>query len=225
LLVFGPDGPINNDLRFPDECVRHKILDMVGDLALSGVELVGSVVAHRSGHQHNAALVRALLEQLEIEREYEEDDACPTLIDVKQIMQMLPHRYPFLLVDRVVELELNERLLAIKNVTINEPFFEGHWPDTPIMPGVLILEALAQAAGLLIAHRIDKTRFHAMIASIDGVKMRKPVVPGDQLRLEARCRRFSPRMAEVTGEARVGNRKAAEAKFRFVFVEKDQAAA
>lgn len=224
LLVFGSDGPINNHLRFPNECVRHKILDMLGDLALAGIEIAGSVVAQRSGHALNATLVRALLKQIDDESNLGEPADTPTLIDINQIMRLLPHRYPFLLVDRVVELEPNDRVLAIKNVTINEPFFQGHWPDRPIMPGVLILEALAQAAGILIAHRLDGSRLHALIASIDHVKMRKPVVPGDQLWLEGRCRRLGPRMAEVHSEARVGARKAAEAKFRFVFVEKSQVA-
>jgi UDP-3-O-[3-hydroxymyristoyl] N-acetylglucosamine deacetylase/3-hydroxyacyl-[acyl-carrier-protein] dehydratase len=224
LLVFDANGPINNSLRFPDECVRHKILDMLGDLALAGLEIVGSVVAQRSGHQLNAALVRALLEQIEVEQSAAQSSVAPTLIDINQIMKLLPHRYPFLLVDRVVELEADRRVVAIKNVTINEPFFQGHWPDRPIMPGVLILEALAQAAGVLIAQRFDASKMDALIASIDGVKMRRPVVPGDQLWLEGRCRRLGPRTAEVYCEARVGTSKAAEARFRFVFVEKERAA-
>jgi UDP-3-O-[3-hydroxymyristoyl] N-acetylglucosamine deacetylase/3-hydroxyacyl-[acyl-carrier-protein] dehydratase len=207
LLVFGPDGPINNALRYPDECVRHKILDMVGDLALAGCDLAGHVVAHRSGHQLNAELVRRLLEAVA---------TAPPVLDVPAILKILPHRYPFLLVDRVLALEPDTGLRAIKNVSCNEPFFQGHWPGRPIMPGVLILEALAQAAGILIAQRHDPEREVALIASIDGVKLRRPVVPGDQLVLDVEALRSRPRTADVRGVARVGDQVVAEAKIRFM---------
>ena len=177
-------------LRYPDECVRHKILDMVGDLALLGFDLHGFVVAHRSGHQTNHALSRRLLEQAgEVDRlPGARSVACGEngVIDITGIMSLLPHRYPFLLVDRVLELDPGHRAVAIKNVSVNEPFFRGHWPGQPIMPGVLIVEALAQAAGVLICRQRRPLRPGrvALIASLDGVKLRRPVVPGDQLRLE-----------------------------------------
>ncbi len=224
LLIFGEDGPINNTLRFPDECVRHKILDMVGDLALAGLDLAGHVVAHRSGHQLNAELVRELLRQAERGELPESTDGDPPIYDIAAIMKILPHRYPFLLVDRVLELEPGRRVLALKNVTCNEPFFPGHWPGRPIMPGVLILEALAQAAGLLISDKIDTRRYVALIASIDNVKIRRPVVPGDQLRLEVVSRRAGSRMAEVQGIAHVSDQVAAEAKIRFVMIENEKVA-
>ena len=145
---------IGNQLRYPDECVRHKILDMVGDLALLAKDLGGHVVAHRSGHQLNAALVRRLLRAVEREPARRPGAGDPPL-DIAAIMKILPHRYPFLLVDRVLELEPGRRVVALKNVTCNEPFFQGHWPGRPIMPGVLILEALAQAAGIMIADLVD----------------------------------------------------------------------
>jgi UDP-3-O-[3-hydroxymyristoyl] N-acetylglucosamine deacetylase/3-hydroxyacyl-[acyl-carrier-protein] dehydratase len=221
LLIFGPEGPINNTLRFPDECVRHKILDMVGDLALAGVDIVGHVVAHRSGHQLNAELVRTLLEQADLA------PAPPcavggSVLDIRSILELLPHRYPFLLVDRVLELEVDRRILAIKNVTINEPFFQGHWPSRPIMPGVLILEALAQTAGLLISQKFDTARYDAVIAAMDDVKLRRPVVPGDQLRLQVCTRRVSHRLLEVEGMAHVGDQVAAQARIRFGLVEKER---
>ena len=216
LLVFGPDGPIGNPLRFPDECVRHKILDMVGDLALAGRDLMGHVVAHRSGHMLNAALVRKLLEA--VEREATTPSGDPAAMDIAAIMKILPHRYPLLLVDRVLSIEPT-RVLALKNVTCNEPFFQGHWPGRPIMPGVLILEALAQAAGLLIAQKTDLDRQVALIASIDGVKIRRPVVPGDQLHLAVEALRLKSRSAELQGLARVGDHLAAEARIRFVMVD------
>lgn len=222
LLVFGPDGPINNTLRFPDECVRHKLLDMVGDLALAGKDLVGHVSAHRSGHSLNAELVRAVLDAHEGQGD---GQAGPSpRLDVAEIMKVLPHRYPFLLVDRVLEIEPGQRLVALKNVTVNEPFFPGHWPARPVMPGVLVLEALAQAAGILIVQKIDRERFDVMIASIDEAKLRKPVEPGDQLRLEVACRRAGSRMSDFQCVARVGGQVAAQAKIRFVLVERTRAA-
>ncbi len=134
-------------------------------------------------------------------------------------MKLLPHRYPFLLIDRVLSLEPDRRVLALKNVSCNEPFFSGHWPGRPIMPGVLILEAIAQAAGVLIAQRADPECHMAMIASIDGVKMRRPVVPGDQLYLDVTMIRSKSRSAEVSGTARVGDQLVAEAKIRFVILD------
>jgi UDP-3-O-[3-hydroxymyristoyl] N-acetylglucosamine deacetylase/3-hydroxyacyl-[acyl-carrier-protein] dehydratase len=219
LLIFGDDGPINNPLRYPDECVRHKLLDMVGDLALAGVDLVGHVVAHRSGHKLNAALVRALLGGASTAA-----DPAPTTLDIRHIMRVLPHRYPFLLIDRVTALDPARHVVAIKNVTINEPFFPGHWPDRPIMPGVLIVEAMAQAAGVLVAQHFDARRMSAVIAAIDGVKLRRPVVPGDQLRLEVHARRFGSRVAVVHAEGYVEAHLAAEAEIRFAIIDREQAA-
>lgn len=223
LLVFGADGPIGNQLRFPDECVRHKILDMVGDLALLDRDLAGHVIAHRSGHQLNAALVRQLYEAAERIATSSAAEQAPVL-DVCAIMKILPHRFPFLLVDRVLELDPGKRVLALKNVSCNEPFFPGHWPSKPIMPGVLILEALAQSAGILIAHYTDPARAEGLIVSMDDVRIRRPVVPGDQLCLEVQTLRTKSRIVDVQGVARVGEQLAAEAKIRFVIVEAERAA-
>jgi len=242
VLVFGPEGLINNTLRYPDECVRHKILDMVGDLALLERDIIGHVVAHRSGHHLNAALVRALqsagsrrpdavADRSPASGAAHDDGAAGSILgggrgfDVGTILDALPHRYPFLLVDRVLEIEPGKRATAVKNVSFNEPFFQGHWPGRPVMPGVLILEALAQAAGLMLAGQVDRSRTLTVIAAIDGVKMRRPVVPGDQLRLEVHCVRLRRGSAQVRGEARVDGRLAAEAKFTFVMVQADRPAA
>jgi UDP-3-O-[3-hydroxymyristoyl] N-acetylglucosamine deacetylase / 3-hydroxyacyl-[acyl-carrier-protein] dehydratase len=223
LLIFGPDGVRGNRLRYPDECVRHKILDMVGDLALLGRDLVGHVVAHRSGHQLNAELVRGLLRAAAPAPAQRAVPAEPAM-DIGAIARILPHRYPFLLVDRVLELEPGRRARALKNVTCNEPFFPGHWPGRPIMPGVLILEALAQASGLLIAARFDPAENIAMIVSLDNVKLRRPVVPGDQLLLDVAYLRAKGRMVEMQGTARVGDQVVAETKFRFAILSASQAA-
>jgi UDP-3-O-[3-hydroxymyristoyl] N-acetylglucosamine deacetylase / 3-hydroxyacyl-[acyl-carrier-protein] dehydratase len=227
LLLFGRGGVIGNTLRFPDECARHKVLDMVGDLALLGADLHGFVVAYRSGHQTNAALGRRLLEAGAPRRD-RGDRPLPLredgTIDVAGIMSLLPHRYPFLLVDRVLELVPGERVLGIKNVSINEPFFRGHWPGMPIMPGVLVIEALAQAAGVLIAASIRREGKLALIAAIDGIKLRRPIVPGDQVFLEVVSNRIKDHTAVVTGTAKVGGLPAAEARIRFVIVDERRAA-
>jgi UDP-3-O-[3-hydroxymyristoyl] N-acetylglucosamine deacetylase/3-hydroxyacyl-[acyl-carrier-protein] dehydratase len=228
LLIFGRNGVIGNTLRYPDECARHKVLDLIGDLALLGFDLDGLVVAHRSGHQTNHMLARRILELAG-----GSSDNCTGLcaggddgeIDIHGIMSLLPHRYPFLLVDRVLELVPGRRAVAIKNVSINEPFFVGHWPGLPIMPGVLIVESLAQAAGVLVASSLaPQPGKVALIASIDGVKFRRPVVAGDQLRLEVFGHRFKSSAARVTGLAKVAGATVAEAKMRFVMADADRSA-
>ena len=160
VLIFGRDGVMGNTLRFNDECARHKVLDMVGDLSLLGMDLHGFVVAHRSGHHTNAALVRRLLQGLEKEKVH--SSRVPSIpvredgtIDIRGILDILPHRYPLLLVDRVLEIQAGKSIVAIKNVSANEPFFQGHWPGRPIMPGVLIIEAMAQAGGILVAATME----------------------------------------------------------------------
>jgi UDP-3-O-[3-hydroxymyristoyl] N-acetylglucosamine deacetylase/3-hydroxyacyl-[acyl-carrier-protein] dehydratase len=224
LLIFGPEGPINNELRYPDECVRHKMLDMVGDLALLGKDLAGHVVAHRSGHQLNVELVRGLLRAAE-ELPAEPPPGLPCVgLDVEAIMRVLPHRFPFLLIDRVLEFEPGRRVVAIKNVTVNEPFFAGHWPTRPIMPGVLVLESMAQAGGLLIANWAEIGRQEVYITGIDAVRLRRLIVPGDQIRLELHKSRSKPRLAEVRGVARVDGQVAAEAVIRFAIVDRASAA-
>ena len=227
LLLFGRDGVMGNVLRYPEECARHKILDMVGDLALLGMDLHGFVVAYRSGHHTNAVLARKLLQSSEslvttagVEPLPLKEDGT---IDVAGIMDLLPHRYPFLLVDRVLELVPGRRVVGIKNVSINEPFFVGHWPGMPIMPGVLIVEALAQVAGVLIASSVPRAGRYALIASIDDVKLRRPVVPGDQLRLEVVGHRIKDKAAVVSGKAKVGDALAAQARVRFVMVDAERA--
>jgi UDP-3-O-[3-hydroxymyristoyl] N-acetylglucosamine deacetylase/3-hydroxyacyl-[acyl-carrier-protein] dehydratase len=224
LLIFGQDGVIGNKLRYRDECVRHKILDLVGDLALLAKDLAGHVVAHRSGHSLNASLVRKLLHAVDDSGRTTHAPGVPVM-DIGAIMRILPHRYPFLLVDRVLEIEVGKRIKAIKNVTCNEPFFTGHWPDKPIMPGVLILEALAQTAGLLIGQQVTNLVDPlALIVSIDGVKLRRPVTPGDQLVMEVIKARIKDKTAHVACRATVDGQVVAEAKIRFVILEKTRAA-
>jgi UDP-3-O-[3-hydroxymyristoyl] N-acetylglucosamine deacetylase/3-hydroxyacyl-[acyl-carrier-protein] dehydratase len=216
LLVFGAQGPINNTLRFPDEPARHKVLDLVGDLFLMNCDVRGRIVAMQSGHTLNHRLIRRLLQQAAGGGGSRAVTA--PAMDITQVMAVLPHRYPFLLVDRVLELEEGVRAVGVKNVTFNEHFFQGHYPGSPIMPGVLIVEAMAQLAGVLLLRQLEIGNLVAELISMDRVKLRKGVHPGDQLRLEAEVVRAHPRRAEVRTRAWVGDKVAAEATIRFMLV-------
>ena len=180
------------------------------------MDLVGHVVAHRSGHSLNAALAKKLIEGRA--RPATATDQVSGLMEIPAILKALPHRYPFLLIDRVIEIDPGRRVVALKNVSYNEPFFQGHWPGRPIMPGVLIIEAMAQAAGVLIAEGNRRDR-EALLASIDGLKLRRPVVPGDQLRIEVDNVRSNGRAIQVRAVARVDGRVVAEGKIRLVLVD------
>jgi len=183
-------------LRFKDEFVRHKILDIVGDVMLLGLPVKAHIVATRPGHAINAELTRALYEKL-LERRKggaKKKAAAPaksvlpteTTLDVKRILETVPHRYPFLMLDRVIEFIGDSELVAIKNVTINEPYFQGHFPGEPVMPGVLQIEAMAQAAGVLMLRKTSSEGRMAFFMSADKVKFRKAVRPGDQLVINAK---------------------------------------
>jgi UDP-3-O-[3-hydroxymyristoyl] N-acetylglucosamine deacetylase/3-hydroxyacyl-[acyl-carrier-protein] dehydratase len=218
ILVFGPEGVIQNTLRFPDEPVRHKVLDLIGDLALLNRDIRGRIVAIRSGHKLNQELVHKLRQNMD------RDDSkavsqTQALMDIRQIQKVLPHRYPMLMVDRIIDIIGDERVVGIKNVTINELFFQGHYPGTPIMPGVLIIEAMAQLAGVLLLRRLEHTGQVAVIINIDKVRLRRPVVPGDQLRLEAEVVKAQARRAHVRCHASVGGEAAGEAELRFMLID------
>ena len=221
ILVIGKDGPIENSYRYPDECVRHKILDLVGDLMLAGAFVCGKIYAKRSGHNLNHQLVRRLV-NLEHKRILTERISSGAQIDIRGVQRLLPHRYPMLMVDRVIELDGDRRAVGIKNVTINEPFFQGHYPRQPIMPGVMIIEAMAQLGGILMAQNLEHTGKVAVLLSLDKVKFRKPVVPGDQLILEAESVRIKSKTGEVRCTARTLDDRVAEASIRFMLVDADE---
>lgn len=221
VLVIGPQGPIDNSYRFADEPVRHKILDLIGDLALLGAPLQAKVIAIKTGHSSNQALVRQLIGKHRQNRHQRLALQRPNM-DIRQLSQILPHRYPMLLVDRVLEMDGDRRALGVKNVTMNEPFFQGHYPGVPIMPGVLIVEAMAQLSGILIGQKLGAQGKLAVLLSLDRVKLRRPVVPGDQLILEAEAARVRSSVAHMRCRAYVGEDLAAEAEIKFMIVESGQ---
>lgn len=220
-LVIGADGPIENAYRFEDEPVRHKLLDLIGDLALVGRPIKGRILASKSGHALNHQLARALVDlgRQPVER----STNLPTpAMDIRQIMRLLPHRYPMVLVDRVLEMDGDRRAVGVKNVTINEPFFQGHYPGVPIMPGVLIVEAMSQLSGLMLSQKLERTGKVAVLLSLDRVKIRRPVVPGDQLVMEAEATRATARIGDVQCRAFVAGKLVAEARVRFMMVDAEQ---
>ena len=187
-------GLANGTLRWPDEFVRHKLGDIVGDLALLGARIDAWIVAERPSHQGNVALGRALA------RHAHRTD--PSRLDIGSILKVLPHRFPFLLVDRIVEIEPGVRIVGIKNVTINEPFFRGHFPGHPIMPGVLIVEAMAQAGGMLMMRNFDDPNPRSCTSRGSMTcDSGKPVLPGDQLRFEVELVQVRGRTCRTRGKA------------------------
>jgi UDP-3-O-[3-hydroxymyristoyl] N-acetylglucosamine deacetylase/3-hydroxyacyl-[acyl-carrier-protein] dehydratase len=196
VVIKGDKIMSKEPLRFKDEFVRHKILDIIGDVSLLGLPLKAHIVATRPGHAINAELTKVLFERLQEQRKRggarRKGALRPTpamdveTLDIRSILDVLPHRYPFVMIDRVVEVKGDEELVAIKNVTFNEPYFNGHFPGNPVMPGVLQLEAMAQAAGVLIVRWNGWVPRPAFFMSADKVKFRRPVRPGDQLRIHAK---------------------------------------
>jgi len=215
-LIVKKTGEVeDNKLRFPDEFVRHKVLDLIGDLFLLGAQIRGRIVAMRSGHALNAKLVAAMRERMV----RGQGGAGSTVLDIQAIREILPHRYPFLLVDRIVHIEGDRRIVGIKNVTNDEPFFAGHFPDRPIMPGVLQIEAMAQVAGVLLLRKAGRKGKMPFLMGLDKVKFRKPVVPGDQLRLEAEVVRVKTRAGHVRARAYVGDQVVAEGEIKFMLLD------
>ena len=225
-LVVSKDGIVKNSLRFKDEFIRHKILDLIGDLTLLGMPIKGHVMATKSGHTMNMKLVQKMKDQLDRQLTAAIASApkgaeCPPdgRVDISTILKILPHRYPFLLVDRVVSMEEGKRAIGIKNVTINDNFFEGHFPGRPVMPGVLIVEAMAQVGGVLMLASPENRGKLAFFMAANNIKFRKPVIPGDQLKIEIIAGKIRSRTGQVMGKAWVDDELAAEAEMMFALID------
>ncbi len=214
-IVVSEERVVNKEgLRFRDEFVRHKVLDLLGDLTLLGRPLRGHVLAWRSGHESHVQFVKELAEAERRASGFDlppRPDGSGAYWDIEAITQIMPHRYPFLLVDRIVELT-DERVVGIKNVTMNEPYFTGHFPGHPIMPAVLIIEAMAQTGGVLLLNKVERPREKLVyFMGIDGAKFRRPVRPGDQLRFELEMLKLRGRICKMAGKAFVDGNLVAEA--------------
>jgi len=209
-LVLDKEGQvIKNKVRFPDEAVRHKVLDLIGDLYLTGCPIKAHIIALKSGHALNLKLVNKISEQ----RKRDSMNIQNGVLEVTDIMKIIPHRQPFLFVDRITKIEYGKHATGIKNVTINDYFFKGHFPGRPIMPGVIIIEALAQVGGVMMLAPEENRGKLAFFLSINNVKFRKPVVPGDQLVLEVEAIKVKSKTGQVRGRALVDGKVVAEADF------------
>ena len=224
-ISLGANGILNGKkLRFENEPVRHKALDLIGDLALLGMPLQGHVIASKSGHAANVELVKRIKKVYEkkiLRQRFQKSISSDYLFDINSILNLLPHRYPFVLVDRIIDFTPGEKLTAIKNVTINEPFFQGHFPNQPVMPGVLVLEAMAQAGSFLVLNSIENPMKKNMVfASLSEAKFRHPIVPGDQLRIEMILEKFKLGTAFLAGKGYVGDKLVAEGKLKATVVDR-----
>lgn len=202
-VVLDETDILSGDLRWSDEFVRHKAMDCIGDLALAGARVRARIVAVKPSHRGTVTLVREMVKAGRKER---------GMHTIEDIMKVLPHRYPFLLVDRILEIEEKKRIVGLKNVTINEPFFQGHFPGHPIMPGVLIIEAMAQVGGMLLMGSIEDPESKVVyFMSLDNVKFRRPVKPGDQIRFELEIVQLRGTVCKMRGVGKVEGEVVAEA--------------
>ncbi len=224
-VIVGQSGILDDrKLRFVNEPVRHKVVDLIGDLALLGRPIKGHILAARAGHSAHVELVRLLRRELvkkRLTREYQHKLTSDFVFDVEAIERIMPHRYPFLLVDRILDLVPGESVTGIKNVSRNEPFFDGHFPGRPVMPGVLIVEAMGQAGGVLLLNSVEDAESKLVyFTTLDNVRFRQPVIPGDQLRLEVEMKKFRRSICQMTGRALVGDKVVAQAEMSAAIVEK-----
>ncbi|HAF02725.1 MAG TPA: 3-hydroxyacyl-[acyl-carrier-protein] dehydratase FabZ [Spartobacteria bacterium] len=224
-VVVRGDAVLSKEpLRFADEFVRHKILDIIGDLALVGRRIRGHVVAVKPGHAANAELARALAREqtrrsgLEVPRSIPRGDGG---LNTDEVMQILPHRYPFLMVDRIVDFEGENKITGVKSVSINEPFFQGHFPGHPVMPGVMLVEAMAQVASVLLFKLAKTSSRIGYFMSADGVKFRKPVFPGDTIFIHAELTKArGNRLAKAKCHCVVNDAVVSEGELMFTFLER-----
>jgi UDP-3-O-[3-hydroxymyristoyl] N-acetylglucosamine deacetylase/3-hydroxyacyl-[acyl-carrier-protein] dehydratase len=224
-VILGNNGVLNNrPLLFPNEPARHKLLDMMGDLALIGVPIKAQILAARPGHASNiefARKIRKLYQQNKLVMKYQHERKEGVVFDVNAIQRILPHRYPFLFVDKIIDFKIDESIVGVKNVTTNEPFFQGHFPGHPIMPGVLILEGMAQTGGILLLNGTENPGDKLVyFMGINNAKFRKPVFPGDQLVYELTMVSRRSRVCRMNGKAYVNGQLVAEAEMMASLVDK-----
>ena len=228
VLIRGDTLLATETLRYRDEFVRHKILDILGDLTLLGRPLAAHIVVVRPGHGLNAEITKALAKLVEkkvpapapFTPPMPADAPVPTAMDIMALLNVMPHRYPFLMIDRILKIEGDQKIIGLKNVTVNEPFFQGHFPGHPIMPGVLQLEAMAQVAGILMLRAGENAGKVAYFMSANNVKWRKPVRPGDQLIIEIEMGRSRSRIAKATGTCKVAGEVVSEAEVMFSIMDR-----
>jgi UDP-3-O-[3-hydroxymyristoyl] N-acetylglucosamine deacetylase/3-hydroxyacyl-[acyl-carrier-protein] dehydratase len=225
-------------LRYADEFVRHKMLDIVGDLSLVGRPIHGHLIAVKPSHAGNCEMVRHIVAQIQKPLRTAQTFAPPPetrsaaldgatgdetsepdgIFGVEGVMKLLPHRYPFLMVDKVLKIE-GDRIIGLKNVTVNEPYFQGHFPGHPIMPGVMQLEAIAQVAGILMIRRAEVGNLIAYFMSAEDVKWRKPVLPGDVLIIEVELIKSRGKIGKAKGVCKVRGEIVSEAEVTFMLRE------
>lgn len=230
IVIKGDKIVSKEPLRFDDEFVRHKMLDIVGDIVLAGMPIKAHIVAVRPGHALNAELSKSLrkkiLDQAKGKKksgrvtESKPLEGHETSMDIRRVLDLLPHRYPFVMIDRVLEVVSEDELIALKNVTINEPYFQGHYPGRPVMPGVLQIEAMAQAAGVLLLKRLEVGEsIIAFFMSVDKVKFRQAVEPGDALHIHVKIKKIrGNKIATADAECRVGDKVVSTAELMFMLV-------
>lgn len=224
-------------LRFEDEFVRHKILDIIGDLELLGCRLKAHIIAVRTGHKLNSLLTRRLADKMQgksdapkaleptmkpkgTNRNKTKLKPDETFVGIRRILDMIPHAYPFVMIDRVVEFIKDDELVAIKNVTINEPYFVGHFPGNPVMPGVLQIESMAQAAGILMLRQVSPEGKVAFFMCADKVKFRRAVVPGDQMKIHVKLTKTrGTRVASAFAECKVDGQIVSSGELMFTIVD------
>lgn len=229
-VILGSTGILNDrTLRYKNEPARHKLLDLLGDLALVGAPMKAQILAARPGHPHNvefARKIRKLYQQKKLVKKYQFTKTEGVIFDNEAIKRILPHRYPFLLVDKIVEFKIDERVVGVKNVSTNEPFFQGHFPGKPVMPGVLIIEAMAQTGGVLLLNGMENADGKLVyFMSLNNVKFRKPVVPGDQLIMQLEMASRRNKIATMTGKAFVDGALVAEAEMTAAIVDANNSTA